>query len=99
MEKNKNQAVPNPVEGKHIFQISSSTRIRFNAEGWVEEIGNGEMTLWAIRLQGKPNSKRDDIFARRYYDLLSRCVILDIHPKMDLDKAGRRAYFIQRSGA
>ncbi|HPQ51518.1 MAG: hypothetical protein KDJ26_02850 [Alphaproteobacteria bacterium] len=89
MEKNKNQAVPNPVEGKHIFQISSSTRIRFNAEGWVEEIGKGGMEdPLGTRLQGKPNSKRDDIFARRYYDLLSRCVILDIHPKMDSDQSG-----------
>jgi hypothetical protein len=30
-----------PVDGKFIFQIASNVRVRFNAEGWVEEIGRG----------------------------------------------------------
>ncbi len=83
------QDVPEPVEGKHIFQISSNVRIRYNSDGWVEEIGKGGMDdPLGTRLQGKPSSKRDDIFARRYYDLYSRCVILDIHPKLTSDMSG-----------
>ncbi|OIN87973.1 MAG: hypothetical protein AUJ12_00105 [Alphaproteobacteria bacterium CG1_02_46_17] len=83
------QNVPNPVEGKHIFQISNNIRIRYNADGWVEEIGSGGADdPLGTRLQGKPNSKRDDIYARRYYDLYSRCVILDIHPKLTSDMSG-----------
>lgn len=78
-----------PVDGKHIFQISPYARIRFNADGWVEEIGKGgpDDPLGA-RLQGKPSSKRDDIYARRYYDLYTRCVVLDIFPKLSSDMSG-----------
>lgn len=82
-------AIPEPVEGKHIFQISPYMRVRFNADGWVEEIGRGgpEDPL-GTRLQGKPANKRDDVYARRYYDLYSRCVILDVFPKLAGDMSG-----------
>lgn len=81
--------VPEPVEGKFIFQIASNIRIRFNADGWVEEIGKGgaEDPL-GTQLQGKPASKLDDIYARRYYDLYSRVLIIDIHPKRSSDQSG-----------
>ena len=83
------QPIPQPVDGKFIFQIDSNIRIRFNADGWVEEIGRGgaDDPLGTI-LQGKPGSKLDDIFARRYYDLYTRAIILDIFPKRDSDRSG-----------
>ena len=78
-----------PVEGKFIFQIEPHMRIRFNADGWVEEIGRGgKEDPLGTKLQGKPASKLDDIFARRYYDLFTRCIILDIFPKIASDRSG-----------
>lgn len=81
--------IPNPVDGKFIFELPGPMRIRFNADGWVEEIGKGgpEDPL-GTRLHGKPSSKLDDVFARRYYDLFSRSVILDIHPKTAGNQSG-----------
>ncbi len=81
--------IPQPVEGKFIFQIDPQIRIRFNADGWVEEIGKGGADdPLGTKLQGKPSSKRDDIYARRYYDLFTRCLIIDIHPKISSDMSG-----------
>ena len=82
-------AVPDPVDGKFIFQIAPGVRIRFNADGWVEEIGKGgpEDPLGTL-MQGKSGTKRDDIYARRYYDLYTRCLIIDIHPKISTDMSG-----------
>lgn len=79
--------IPEPVEGKYIFQVASNIRIRFNADGWVEEIGRGgrEDPLGTI-LQAKSGSKRDDVYARRFYDLYTRAVLLDIIPKNPADR-------------
>jgi hypothetical protein len=80
--------VPNPVEGKFIFQIDPSIRIRFNADGWVEEVGKGgEEEPISTRLQGQAGTKFDDYYARRFYDLYSRAVIIDIHPKRISEQA------------
>jgi len=86
---NADKAYLKPVDGKFIYQIDSNMRIRFNADGWVEEIGKGgaEDPLGS-KLQGKPGTKRDDIFARRYYDLYTRCIIIDIFPKISTDRSG-----------
>lgn len=74
--------VPTPVEGKFIFQLEPGMRIRFNADGWVEEIGKGgEEDPISTRLQGHASTKFDDYYARRVYDLFSRAVFIDIHPK------------------
>lgn len=71
-----------PVDGKFIFQIDPSIRIRFNADGWVEEVGKGgDEEPISTRLQGHAGTKFDDYYARRIYDLYSRVVIFDIHPK------------------
>ena len=82
--------VPDPVDGKHVFPIDKITRVRFNPDGWVEEINaaGGPHDPPGTKLQGKPESKLDDIYARRYYDLYSRVVILDIHPKRQTDQSG-----------
>jgi len=81
--------VPEPVDGKFVFQISKTTRIRFNAEGWVEEIGKGGRDdPLGTKLQGGGGTKLDDILARRYYDLYTRAIILDVHPQKDSDKSG-----------
>ncbi|MEM6781853.1 MAG: hypothetical protein AAF569_08320 [Pseudomonadota bacterium] len=86
---NDTQDVPQPVDGKFIFQIDQNMRIRFNADGWVEEIGKGGSgDALGTKLQGKPGSKLDDIYARRYYDLYSRVVLLDVHPKQNSDRSG-----------
>lgn len=79
--------VPEPVDGKFVFQIDSNIRVRFNADGWVEEIGKGgaEDSL-GTKLQGKPQSKRDDLLARRYYDLYTRALILEIYPDSANDR-------------
>lgn len=83
------QNIPEPVDGKYIFQISSSVRVRFNADGWVEEIGKGGLDdPVGTKLQGKPGSKRDDVYARRYYDLYTRAVVIDVHPKTQGDQSG-----------
>lgn len=84
-----NDTVPDPVEGRFIFQIDSNIRVRFNADGWVEEIGKGGAgDPLGTKLQGKPGSKLDDIFVRRYYDLYTRALILDVFPKQSSDKSG-----------
>ncbi len=76
-----------PVDGKFVFQIDSMMRIRFNADGWVEEIGRGGLDdPLGTKLQGKPKSKRDDLVARRYYDLFSRAVILEVFPDTPNDR-------------
>lgn len=81
--------VPDPVDGRFIFQIDANLRIRFNADGWVEEIGKGGAgDPLGTKLQGKPGSKLDDIFVRRYYDLFTRALILDVFPKQSSDKSG-----------
>ena len=82
-------AVPDPLEGKFIFQIGNNIRARFNADGWVEEIGRGGPNdpLGTV-LQGHAGSKLDDLFVRRYYDLHMRAVIIDIHPKKSTSPSG-----------
>jgi hypothetical protein len=89
--------IPEPVDGKFIFQIDPNIRIRFNADGWAEEIGKGgpEDPL-GTRMHGKPSSKRDDIYARRYYDLYTRCLIIDIHPKISTDMSGAEGLVLFR---
>lgn len=78
-----NQPVPGPVEGKFIFQIEPNMRIRFNADGWVEELGTGGAEdVLGTRLQGKAGTARDDLYARRFYDLYSRIVLLDVHSRV-----------------
>ncbi len=71
--------IPAPVDGKFVFQVGPSMRIRFNAEGWVEEIGKGTPEDEGTVLAGVPGTKLDDIYAVRYYDLYSRMVLLDVH--------------------
>jgi hypothetical protein len=92
-----NSAIPEPIEGKTVFQISASMRVRFNGDGWVEEIGKGgpEDPL-GTRLSGHSGSKLDDIFARRYYDLYSRVILIDIHPKRETDKSGASGLLLFR---
>ena len=77
-----------PVDGKYIFQIGNYMRIRFNADGWVEEIGRGggEDPL-GTPLHGKPSTKLDTIYGRRYYDLHSRVMLLEI-----FDGSGKREH-------
>ncbi len=80
---------PEPVEGRFIFQVDPNIRVRFNADGWVEEIGKGGAgDPLGTKLQGKPGSKLDDIYVRRYYDLYTRALILDVFPKQNSDKSG-----------
>lgn len=81
--------VPDPVEGKYIFQVDPMMQIRMNADGWVEEIGKTKRdTNLGTRLQGRPGTKLDDIYGRRYYDLFSRVVIVDIYPHRQSDQSG-----------
>ncbi|MCB1529798.1 MAG: hypothetical protein H6853_06890 [Rhodospirillales bacterium] len=79
-----------PVDGKFIFQVDRHMRVRFNSDGWVEEIGRGGNTdPMGTILQGKPGTKLDDVYARRYYDLYARAILLDVHPqKNSTDKGG-----------
>lgn len=87
--------LPGPVEGKFIYQVDPGMRIRFNADGWVEEIGKGGADdPLGTTLQGKPSSKRDDIYARRFYDLFTRVIIIDIHPKLDSQKSGSDGFVL-----
>lgn len=89
--------VPEPVDGRYIFEIDANLRIRFNADGWVEEIGKGGADdPLGTKLQGKPGTKLDDIFARRFYDLYSRCVMIDIHPKRSNDQSGTAGLILFR---
>ena len=76
-----------PVDGKFVFEIDPGMRVRFNADGWVEEIGRGgaEDPL-GVKLQGKPASKRDDLLARRYYDLYTRAMIIEVYPDTPNDR-------------
>lgn len=76
-----------PSASKTIFQIESYMKIRFNNDGWVEEIGRGgEEDPPGTILNGLSGSKLDDIFARRFYDLYSRVVIFEIHPRRPTDQ-------------
>lgn len=71
-----------PLDGKFIFEMDKHVLVRFNADGWVEELSRGgEEEPNGIRLQGKPGSRLDDMFARRFYDLYARVVIYDIRAK------------------
>ena len=83
--------IPAPIEGKTVFQISPDVRIRFNADGWVEELGRGgpEEPLGTL-LSGRSGSQLDDRFARRYYDLYSRVIIFDIFSKRETDRSAGR---------
>ncbi len=77
-----------PVEGKFVFQMDANIRVRFNADGWVEEMGKGgEDDAIGTRLQGHGGSRLDDTYARRFYDLYMRVVIFDIHPKRSSEQA------------
>ena len=93
----KSATIPEPVDGKFIFEIDAGVRIRFNADGWVEEIGKGgpEDPL-GTKLHGKPTSKRDDVHARRYYDLYTRALLIDIHSKIDNDRSGTEGLVLFR---
>ncbi len=77
-----------PAPGnKMIFQLEPHMKIRFNNDGWVEELGRGgEENPPGTILQGLSGSKLDDIFARRFYDLYSRVVIFEIHPRRPTDQ-------------
>ncbi len=82
-------SVPEPVDGKFIFELDGGIRIRFNADGWAEEIGKGGADdPLGTKLHGKPSSKRDDIYARRFYDLYTRALLIDIHPRVETDRSG-----------
>lgn len=82
-------AIPEAIDGKFIFQVDKNMRIRFNADGWVEEIGKGGTgDSLGTKLQGKAGSKLDDIYARRHYDLFARVVILDIYAARASDQSG-----------
>ncbi len=74
--------IPDPVEGKTVFQINANIRIRFNSDGWVEEISKGGADdPLGTTLQGRSGSRLDDVCARRYYDLFTRAIVLDIYPR------------------
>ncbi len=78
-----------PVDGKFIYQVDKNMRVRFNSEGWVEEIGRGGPgDPMGTVLQGKPGTKLDDIQARRYYDLCARAILLDVHPQKNSSDRG-----------
>lgn len=81
--------VPGPVEGKFVFQVEPHMRVRFNGDGWVEEVGAGgpEDTV-GTRLQGKSGTARDDLYARRFYDLYSRVILFDVHPRISEASTG-----------
>ena len=91
-------SIPDPVDGKFVFQVDHNMRIRFNADGWVEEIGKGTTEdNYGTKLQGVPGTKLDDLYAERYYDLYSRIVLLDIHSdKGSGDKSGARGTILFR---
>lgn len=77
-------SVPGPVEGKFIFQVEPNMRVRFNGDGWVEEIGaGGAEDQIGTRLQGRQGTARDDLYARRYYDLYARVMLIDIHSRVE----------------
>ena len=76
------KGIPDPVEGKTVFQLNANIRIRFNSDGWVEEISKGGPDdPLGTTLQGRSGSKLDDVCARRYYDLFTRTIIIDIYPR------------------
>jgi hypothetical protein len=78
-----------PVEGKFIFQVEKNMRVRFNADGWVEELGaaSADEPL-GTKLQGRTGTARDDLYARRFYDLYSRVVLFDVHTRISDMKTG-----------
>lgn len=74
------------TNSKTILQLEPHMRVRFNNDGWVEELGRGgEDNPPGTALQGLSGSKLDDIIARRFYDLYSRVVIFEIHPRRATD--------------
>lgn len=86
-----------PPASKTIFQIESYMKIRFNNDGWVEEIGRGgEEDPPGTILNGLSGSKLDDIFARRFYDLYSRVVIFEIHPRRPTDQTAATGVILFR---
>ena len=90
-------SIPGPVEGKFIFQVDPHMRVRFNGDGWVEEIGaGGAEDPVATRLQGRSGTARDDLYARRYYDLYSRVMLIDIHPKVSEAATGTEGLVLFR---
>lgn len=76
-----------PSKGpKTIYQLEPHMHVRFNTDGWVEELGRGTEGLPAgTALGGLASSKLDDIYARRFYDLYSRTIIFDIRPRRETD--------------
>lgn len=90
MDQEETSDVLEPVDGKFIFQVDKNMRVRFNSDGWVEEIGRGgNGDPMGTILQGKPGTKLDDVQARRYYDLYARAILLDVHPQRNsADKGG-----------
>ncbi len=86
--KNEEFDVPRPPESKFVVTLEGGMRLRFNADGWVEEIGKGgDEDALGTRLQGSGVTKLDDVYARRIYDLYTRVVIFDMHPKRQTDQA------------
>lgn len=74
------------TNSKTILQLEPHMKIRFNNDGWVEELGRGgEDSTPGTALQGLSGSKLDDIIARRFYDLYSRVIIFEIHPRRTTD--------------
>lgn len=79
-------AASGATASKTIFQLEPHMKIRFNPDGWVEELGKGgDENPPGVILQGLSGSKLDDIFARRFYDLFSRVIIFEIHPRRTAD--------------
>lgn len=86
-QKQQQQQQQQQAATKTIFQLEPYMKIRFNNDGWVEELGRGgPEDPPGIIMQGVSGSKLDDIFARRFYDLYSRVVIFDIHPRRPTDQ-------------
>ena len=84
--KNEEFDVPRAPESKYVVALDNGMRIRFNADGWVEEIGKGgDDDALGTRLQGSGTTKMDDLYARRVYDLYARVVLYNIHPKRQTD--------------
>ena len=88
--------LPKPVDGNFVFQVASGIRVRYNADGWVEEIGRGGADdPLGTKLSGKPATKLDDTIARRYYDLYARIVLFDINSKQSrTDKGSASAHMM-----
>ena len=79
-------SAPSSKGPKTVYQIEPHMHVRFNADGWVEELGRGTEGLpTGTPLGGLASSKLDDIYARRFYDLYSRVIIFDIRPRRETD--------------